>query len=70
MNIGITRLNEILAAESKRQQVVRATAILPRGVRLDAWFVFSKVAGLFRHIDKESLRGIIHKIVNDFLYKS
>lgn len=29
MNVGITRLNEILAAVSKWQQVVRATAIFP-----------------------------------------
>lgn len=43
MNIGITRLNEILAAESKRQQVVRATAIFPRGICFPAWSVSLEV---------------------------
>lgn len=33
MNVGITRLNEILAAVSKWQQVVRATAIFSRWIR-------------------------------------
>jgi len=54
MNIGITWLNEILAAESKRQQVVRATAIFPRRIYLAPWSVSSKVTAFFRHIAKES----------------